>query len=78
MKCWAAYQGARQGCSLRYLESLVCIEIQWHSGIREEEMQSPKVQQVIAADLSCKCLHSPWILHWVQQHYLQIKAMEVT
>lgn len=56
---------------MSHLEGLVCIEVQGHPGVGEEEMQSPEVEQVVAAHLPGECLHGPWILHRVQQHYLQ-------
>ena len=34
-------------------------------------MQSPEVEQVVAAHLPGECFHGPGILHRVQQHYLQ-------
>lgn len=59
---------------LSHLECFVCIEVQRHSGVREEEVQSSKVEQIIAAHLPGKCFHGPWILNWVQKHNLHAKC----
>ena len=41
-------------------------------------MQAPKIEQVIATHLPSKGFHCPWILNWIQQHYLHQMATSVT
>lgn len=72
MPQWANSAVGRGTMSMHtYLESLVCIEVQRHPRVREEEVQAAKVEQVIAAHLPGKGFHGPGVLHRIQQHHLQ-------
>ena len=55
-----------------HLEGFVCVEVKGHSGVRKEEVQPAKVEQVVSAHLPGKRLHGPWILYRVQKHDLQL------
>ena len=53
-----------------YLEGFVCVEVQRQAGVGEEEVQSPIVEQVVAAHLLGKGLDGTWVDHRVQQAHL--------
>ena len=40
-------------------------------------MEAPKVEEIVAANLTGKGLHGPWILDWVQQYHLQAGELGV-
>ena len=65
MACWDRQDGAQ--CDL---ESLVCVEVQCKTRVREEKVQPAEVEQIIAADLLGKGFDCAWVLYWVQQAHL--------
>lgn len=54
-----------------HLERAVGGQVQGEARVGEEEVQAPKVEQVVLADLAGKHLEGGGIHHRVQQHHLQ-------
>lgn len=53
-----------------HLERAVCGEVQREARVGEEEVQAPKVEQVVLANLAGKHLEGAGVHNRVQQHHL--------